>query len=387
MKITYLIFSISRRGGGLFTSARDLSKAIIQLPGTELEVLSLNDDDGKSDLHTWEPLRPQCFPVVGPKALGFSPALKKKLHELKPDLTHIHGIWMHISKVNLGYSRSNGRPYLISPQGMLDSWAVRNSGWKKKVAGWFYENDHLKEASCLHALSESEAESIRKFGLKNPICVIPNGINLPEDGTASGDPPWKGHIPEDRKILLFLGRIHPKKGLVELLKAWAAAKGKDWHLVIIGWDQGNHLAELKELVRERGCEDRVYFGGSRFGEEKKAVLKAADGFILPSFSEGLPMSVLEAWAYGLPVLMTAECNIPAGFAEGAAMKINAEEKLLARQLEEFFAMPDAERAAMGKRGRLLTETRFNIDHVAKQMHSVYQWALGEGSRPECVLVD
>jgi poly(glycerol-phosphate) alpha-glucosyltransferase len=272
---------------------------------------------------------------------------------------------------------------------MLDPWAVRNSSWKKTIAGWLYENEHLRGAACLHALCQSEAASIRAYGLDNPICVIPNAVELPSDQETE-NAPWLTSKTGANPVLLFLGRIHPKKGLSALIDAWEAlgpSRG-DWHLAIIGWDDGGHEEKLHRKARQLGLlDDTVHFLGPRFGDEKAAAFSQADAFILPSHSEGLPMAVLEAWSYGLPVLKTPACNIPEGFAADAAVRVEPNADAIATGLERLIAMPPAERAAMGERGRALVEERFTWPRVAEQMHAVYRWILGQREAPDCVIVD
>ena len=123
----------------------------------------------------------------------------------------IHGIWLHNSRICLNISKKRGIPYIVHPHGMLDPWAVNNSLWKKKLAGILYENEHLRTANCIRALCLSEVVAVRRYGLKNPICQIANGIDLPQIPVAS-PAPWHNGTESGKKILLFLGRIHPKKG-------------------------------------------------------------------------------------------------------------------------------------------------------------------------------
>jgi len=160
--------------------------------------------------------------------------------------------------------------------------------------------------------TDQERRHIRDYGLRNPVCVIPNGVDLPEDHQAPVLPPWSDRIPADAKVLLYLGRLHPKKGLPNLLQAWSMARravlaqARDWHLGIAGWDQGGHEADLRAQVSAAGLSKCVHFLGPQFGAGRAAAYRNAQAFILPSFSEGLPMAVLEAWAHSLPVLMTRQ---------------------------------------------------------------------------------
>ena len=281
---------------------------------------------------------------------------------------------------------------------MLDPWALKNSRWKKQFAWHLFEAAHLRGARCFRALCKSEVNSIRQLGLKNDIVVIPNGIDLPS-GAPPAAPPWKNLVAPEQKVLLFLSRIHPKKGLVNLIKAWAELRTSDWVLAIAGWEQGGHEAELKQLCNDQGIPfadirepssilhspPSVLFLGPQFNANKAACYHHCDAFVLPSFSEGLPMVVLEAWANAKPVLMTPECNLPEGFQAGAALKIEPNETSIAAGLQNLFAMNDSERAAMGNRARELVESRFTWPQVGRQMRAVHEWILGGGARPNCVL--
>jgi poly(glycerol-phosphate) alpha-glucosyltransferase len=271
---------------------------------------------------------------------------------------------------------------------MLDPWALRNSGWKKKLALLAYEREHLQKASCLHALCHAEADAMRTIGLRNPICIVPNSVDLPIL-ERSCTPAWRKQIPPGAKILLYLGRLHAKKGLVNLLRAWecfAYEERSDWHLLIVGWDQGGHEGELRQLVRQRGL-DGVHFPGPLFGADKHAAYAAADAFILPSVSEGLPLVVLEAWSHGVPVVMTPACNLPEGFATGAALEIGPDIEGIREGLDQIIHMSTEHRRAMGELGRRLCRDRFSSMRVGEMMREVYRWLLDSGPRPESVLVD
>jgi poly(glycerol-phosphate) alpha-glucosyltransferase len=128
----------------------------------------------------------------------------------------------------------------------------------------------------------------------------------------------------------------------------------------------------------------VIFTGPAFGDAKDALLRRADAFILPSFSEGLPMSVLEAWSYGLPVLMTEHCNIPEGFADNAAIRIGTDVESIAEGMRHLFRPPSSVLRSLGLNGRALVEERFTWPQVAAQMKEVYEWVLGGGAKPGCV---
>ena len=439
IKTANLAGSISRNAGGLYDSVRRLVQSLIQ-EGVGVRVFGAMDEFTAADMAAWSPAQVMAFKPSWPEAFGFSPEFLSELLAYRPDLTHTHGIWRYTSMVTNNYCRAMQNPYIISPHGMLDQWAVRNSRWKKMVAHALYEGAHLRGATCLRALCESEARAFRQVGLENPICIIPNGIDLPDIGSqkpAGGIENIEelktetlkvegGNLPassfqfltSQQKILLYLGRIHPKKGLINLLKAWATLEKAEWILAIAGWDQDGHEMELKQLATEleipwidlrehsksniqqltsnRKAENRkqkadfsfstyqsgnVLFLGPQFGGNKTACYAGCDAFILPSFSEGLPMVVLEAWAYGKPVLMTPECNLPEGFAAGAALNVETSPESIARGLQLMFGMSVDERRQMGGQGRQLAATRFSWSFIAKELKQVYEWMLGGGPPP------
>jgi glycosyltransferase involved in cell wall biosynthesis len=389
MRVGLLTASVSRLAGGMFEACRRQAQSLEARGDTQVEVLGLEDAATKTDLPTWYPLKPRVFPVRGPRAFGYSPAFLDALLRSDFDLVETHGLWMYPSVATLQWHRHTARPYLVHPHGHLDGWAIRRSRWKKRVASWLYQNAHLRQAACIRALCEAEAKAIRAYGLRNPICQIPNGVELPA-ASSCDPPPWAGSIPSERRVLLYLGRLHPQKNVVNLLRAWREIQQgpnppcNDWALVVAGWSQNGYLDQLRAQAQDAGLGQSVLFLGPLFGEAKAAALTHATAFVLPSFSEGLPMAVLEAWAYGKPVLMTPECHLPEGFEAGAALRIQTDPESIAQGLQRLFKMRSAELTEMGNRGRDLVAQRFSWDKVAAQMRAVYDWLLNMGPRPECV---
>jgi poly(glycerol-phosphate) alpha-glucosyltransferase len=415
MKVAQLAFSLSSRAGGIFEIQLGQSYALAYL-GVDVEALGLEDDLWSQDKWRWGSIPAHVFPVHGPSFFGFSRGFANTLADFAPDLCHLHTLWMYPGVAMARWSRKNGRPYMVTPNGMLEPWALANSGWKKRLAGFFYENSMLRGAACLQANTLKEADDFRAFGLKNRIEIVPNGVDLPDKLTTEDTESTEG-----KKRLLFLGRIHPKKGLAGALRSWADIQNskfkiqnaKQWQFVIAGWDQGGHEEDLKRLCGELGLRIAdcgglmddgakapdarsstldsfavadVIFYGPAFGQEKKELFRGSEAFILPSFSEGLPMSVLEAWSYKLPVVITPECNLPEGFANNAALEIRNREQatklsLLATPkkldsnwegLRSLIEMTVAQRAEMGLRGRRLVEERFTWPKVAKSLKEIYE---------------
>jgi glycosyltransferase involved in cell wall biosynthesis len=377
---------LTRAGGGVFTSVRQLTKALGAQPDLEVEVLGpAPSGDG---LPGWGPIKPRTATRMGPAFFAYAPGLVRQMMGADLDLVHLHGLWMHTSAATLAFTRKTRKPHLISPHGMLDPWALENSGWKKRLAATFFEDANLESAACLHALNPAEEKAMRDYGFAGPICVIPNGIDVPAvaDDVPRSMPWWTKTAPEI-KTLLYLGRIHPKKGLPNLLKAWSRLDGdirKGWRMVIAGWDENRHQILLRRLAQALHIESTVIFPGPMFGDEKRAAFHYSEGFILPSISEGLPMVLLEAWAYGKPVLMTPQCNLPEGYEANASIRIEPAAESIGEGLRSFLAMSDAERNRIGANGRELVARRFAWPVIAGEMAGVYRWMAGEMARPAVV---
>ncbi|MBN9246164.1 MAG: glycosyltransferase [Hyphomicrobium sp.] len=383
MKVVLVTGSLSRSGGGVATAVQCLSRSLLTAKA-KVTVLGLRDGSWHCDAGEWDDIDAMPLRVVGPSAIGYAPEARECLQKAHADIAHTHGIWKYPSSAVAHWGASTGRPYVVSPHGMLDAWAMKNSAWKKRIAATLYENAHLRGASCFHALCDAEAEAIRDLGFNRPICVIPNGIVQPLI-EISKPAPWEALVPRGHRVMLSLGRLHPKKNLAALIDAWPSdATNPNWHLVIGGWSEGRHEETLRKLAKTRALEHRIHFVGPLFGNEKDAAFRAADAFVLPSLSEGLPIAVLEAWSYGLPVLKTDACNIAQGFRENAAFRLSLEPDRMAAEILAFMQMDREAQRVMGRNGQRLTERDFCWSGVAGQLLEVYRWLLDGGPPPACV---
>lgn len=372
---------LSPNAGGLYQSVR-LPANRMAARGLKLSVHGLEDDRWDAARKSWTVPCLHAYRTKGPVRFGFAPGMATGIDRSEPDLLHLHGIWNYPSYIAYRWRKRTGQPLVISPRGMLDPWALANSKLKKRLVGRLFEKDNLGGADVLHALCRSEANAMRAFGLRNRIAIIPNGVDVPPAHALVADPP-----PDGIKSLLFLGRIHPKKGLEELLNAWRIAGASSdlsgWRLDIAGWDDGGHEAALRAQMERLGITGTVRFLGGVHGAAKEEVLRLASAFILPSHSEGLPIAVLEAWAWGKPVFMTDACNLPEGLKAGAALRIAAEPVEMAGVLADWLPRGEA-LAEIGCKGRVLAETVFNWEAVVDSQLQLYAWLAGAAGRPDFV---
>jgi glycosyltransferase involved in cell wall biosynthesis len=295
---------------------------------------------------------------------------------------HIHGLWQLSMLAGARNARRFSKPYVVSAHGMLESWALSNKGLKKNMYAALFERANLERAACLHALTEAEAQDYRRFGLSNPIAVVPNGVTVPDEADSEL---FLNEFPQlrNKKLLLFLGRIHFKKGLNLLSEAWGrlAMQWPNVHLVLAGPDSENTRVQVEEKLRNYGVLERTTFTGMLSGAKKWSALKAAGCFILPSYSEGLSVSVLEAMGVGLPVIVTKQCNLPEVSRLQCGWVIEPKVEELVGALQSALSCHDGVRRSIGENGRRLVGHKYSWPVIGRQMASLYAWLAG-GERPD-----
>ena len=323
----------------------------------------------------WGP-QVQAFGAKGPQSIHYAPDLAPAMAQLDPGLVDVQGLWTYPSLANLCHARRRGTPYLVTPRGMLDPWARRNSAWKKHLAAALFETAHLKGARALRATAEMEAEHFRAMGLTNPVAIVPNGIDLPDLAPRSQTA---------MRSILFLSRIHPKKGVDYLLRAWSqlAEKFPEWECVIAGIDENDHEAELKALTVDLRL-PRVRFVGEVHGAAKQQLYRNADLFVLPTHAENFGLVVAEALAQETPVITTHNAPWRGLASERCGWWIKLDHDCLVHTLREAMQHLPEDLQAMGQRGRAWVKRDYAMTQVAERMRTVYLWATGQGPKPDCV---
>jgi glycosyltransferase involved in cell wall biosynthesis len=261
---------------------------------------------------------------------------------------------------------------------MLGEEARRISAWKKEPIWWLWQKDALRTAHCLHATAESEYEEIRQAGLKNPVAVIPNGIDIPQLPPAQREA-------RKQKTILSLGRIHPKKGLDRLVRAWATLEDRfpDWSLRLVGSPEVGHDLELIALGKQLNLK-RFQIQAAAYGEAKWQVYQEADLFVLPTLNENFGITVAEALACELPVISTKGAPWQGLEQEGCGWWIDHGVAPLAAALVQAMALDEATRADMGKRGKAWMARDFSWAAIGAEMANVYRWLQHGGPIPTSV---
>jgi glycosyltransferase involved in cell wall biosynthesis len=294
------------------------------------------------------------------------------------NLIHDSGIWLPHNHLLAKLATSMSLPRVVSTRGMLEPWALSHKRWKKRLAWWYYQRRDLRSAALLHATAASEASHLQPLSVGRAIMMVPNGVDLL--------PTSPFRVPTcAQKTALFVGRIYPVKGLPLLVEAWAKVRPCGWKMKLVGPDEAGHRAVVEALIREAKLEADFEFIGALEGEALRKTYEEADLFILPSHTENFGMVVGEALAHGLPVITThgAPWKLLETERCGWWMPVSADG--LASALDDATRRSLEELAAMGERGRAVVVERFGWNRIAGEFISCYQWVLGAGAKPDCVV--
>ncbi len=291
------------------------------------------------------------------------------------DVVHLHGLWTGQNWAAGKAARRLGKPYIMTPHSMMMPWAWQRSAWKKRPAGWLFEHGNLRQAACLHALAEGEAQAMRALGFNERIEIIPNGLHVREYDQLPRPDALISRFPvlRDGRWIVCLGRIHPQKSIDLVVQACCDVFEEidDWRLLVAGPDEIGLRSNLKQLAEARGMKDRIVFAGMLGRDDVLSCLAGAALLLQPSRSEGLSMSILEAMACGVPVLISHACNMPEVEQQRAGRVIYPTLLDLRVALREMLRWPDAVRREMGQRGRAIITERFDWPKLIPAYRAMY----------------
>jgi glycosyltransferase involved in cell wall biosynthesis len=308
---------------------------------------------------------------------GFREFLSRLCREEEIDLIHNHGCWLPINSAAVSVARRLRLPLVFTPHGMLRRWALRHNRLRKRVAWTLYQARDLRGASLIHVTSVEEGIEVRELGLRNPVAVIPHGVPMP--------PLDRSLVRREPRTALFLGRLHPVKGVENLLEAWAAVRPRNWRLVLAGPDEAGYQKHLEGRRDALRLGDSVEFSGPVSEGRKWTILQSASLFVLPSFTENFGLSAAEAMASALPVITTKGTPWQEIEKEGCGWWVEVGVGPLVAALREATDLVDEARLAMGTRGRALVARKYGWPAVGQRMLRSYEWLLRGGAPPDCLL--
>lgn len=379
MNIIHTVPSILKEASGLTSFVPALSNALVEA-GVEsgLAVLSAPPRSAQDR-------RLHVFPSrLSPRKLGRSPDmyrwLTRQVETGAADIIHSHSLWM-MPNVYPGWATAKSHvPLVVSPHGTLANAALRHSRCVKWAFWNTVQRRAIAQAALFHATSDQEYEDIRRQGFRQPVAVIANGIALAPSDPASVVPM--------RRTLLFMGRLHPIKGLDNLLLAWSELQHKhpEWDLLIAGPSEGGYLEKLRAMVHSLGLQ-RVTFSGPLYGSEKAAAYRDAALFILPSRSENFGMVVAEALAAGCPVVASHGTPWSGLVSQNCGWWTGASVEGLVATLSDAFSLDRVQLRKLGDNGRLWMLRDFSWQQVAERMIVAYRWILSGGETPPFIRTD
>jgi glycosyltransferase involved in cell wall biosynthesis len=366
---------MDHRGGGTSTAVAGLSDALEEAACP----VTLIYGQGSASHETVRPQRARAVAVralrLGHRTLaipGVRAAARRGLDGAGRCVIHSHGLWTTVGPEMARLARESGLPLIISPHGMLEPRAFADRRWRKRLAMALGQRAVLEAADLLIATSASEADGIRRAGLGPPIAVIPHGVPLPEQPAR--------HEGAGVHKALFLGRVHPIKGLPLLIEAWSRVRPRGWQCLIAGPSELGHRATLERQIRESGLSGEFQFLGKLDASLKEALYRTADLFVLPSLSENFGIVVAEALSYGLPVLATRGTPWQRLTECGAGWWVEPSVEGLEQGLRAACATTAAERAVIGTAGRRLASAELQWPTIAHRMVQCYEW-LFDRNRP------
>lgn len=358
MKVIHYIPSIDRSSGGTTAYMQLLADKLGRL--VELHVVS-HESDNPVMLNNCRIYYISRF---------FPGNMKREwqalIEEIKPDVVHINCCWMPGCAFAQKWAQQMGVKVVLSPHGMLEPWIMARHYWTRKLpALLLYQKRAVVWADRLHATAESEKQNLIKLGYNNRISVIANGIDV--------DNVEMKHSWKRNREILFLSRVHVKKGINFLIEAVAALKNEleGYCVKIAGEGEQSYVNELRQLAARLGVEDMVKFIGGVYGDSKWELFRLADMFVLPTHSENFGIVVAEALACGTPVITTKGTPWQELETNGCGWWTEIGTEALIAAFRKFLALSDGEIERMGRNGRKLVEDKYSSRKMAEDMVRMY----------------
>ncbi len=371
MRVIHIIGGISRTSGGPARSSQALVAALNQA-GCEAWLLSCTPGerawiDGVEHFEARQ------------EGEGLVAFFRRQFEAIRPDLVHLHGIWQWQIHTAAKISRKMGIRYVIAPRGSLDPWSLEQKKWKKRLAMWLYQRRDLRRAAALHATAASEAGYLRGLGFTQTIILSPNGVVTPSaeswEACRQANPKRK----DGRRRMLFVSRMHQKKGVLELVEAFARLPieaRKDWEVELVytlnGPTERAYEGQVKARVRELGLDGEFIFTGPLMDERKWEAYRRADLFVLPTHTENFGIVIAEALWAELPVITTTGAPWKELETAHCGWWVDFGVEPFAKALQEAIALTDEERAQMGANGRKLVEEKYQWPAIGRQMYKAYE---------------
>jgi glycosyltransferase involved in cell wall biosynthesis len=373
MKILSFVSSIDLSSGGPSRSVPMLAKGLAEL-GVDVTLMTIRSKN--MNVHALEGTTARL------KVLEPSFTRKEIAQYLKDEKYHliqIQSMWDWPYHKVMVEARKLGIPYIVTPRGMLEPWSLSQKKWKKKLAWWLYQRNDVQKSVCVFTTAKMEAEHVTNLGITTCKAVIPNGIE-------TDSYPCKTSVDVVKKQVLFLSRVHVKKGIEVLFEVWKQIHPdyEDWQLLVIGNGEAEYIHSLENRVECLGLKESIKILPPVFGNDKIQIYQESALFCLPSYSENFGMAIAEAMSCGTPVITTTNCpwNILNDTKTGWCIDLNVDN--LERALREALSMNPTELYDMGQKASKLIYENFDYRNVTRKTLKLYEWLLNGGEKLEFV---
>ena len=373
MKVLTFISSLDINSGGPSRSVPMLVRGLAEL-GVDITLMTIRSEN----------MNTHALEGTSAKIKVFDPSVSQSeiaryLKEEHFQLIQIQSMWdLPYHKV-MREARKQGIPYIVTPRGMLEPWSLSQKKWKKKLAWWLYQRNDVQKSVCVFTTAKMEADHISNLGITTSRAVIPNGIE-------TDSYPCKTSVDVVKKQVLFLSRVHVKKGIEILFDAWKRIHSEfaDWQLLVVGNGEAEYIQSLENRVECLDLKECINIIPPVFGNDKIRLYQESALFCLPSYSENFGMVIAEAMSCGTPVITTTNCpwNILNDTSTGWCIDLSVDN--LERALREALSMNPTELYDMGQKASKLIYDNFDYRSVTRKTLRLYEWLLGGGEKPEFI---
>lgn len=374
MKVLIFISSLSNKDGGPSRSVPVLAKGLSE---NDVDVSLMTFETADMNTHAVQETNVKLVLLRD----GISSSeLEATILDGHYNLIHLQTIWHPIYHKVVKIALKHNITYMTTPRGMLEPWAYSGQGWlkylKKKIAMVLYQKYDMDRSSCILATSDMERDNLRKLEFKAPIAVIPNGIVIDDYPCRKNDKGVENQV-------IFLSRIHPKKGIELLINAWDKIRYSypEWNVIIVGNGDNEYIASLAGIIQSKNLENYIRILPPAFGYDKYLLYSKSAIFCLPTYSENFGMVIAEALSCGLPVITTKGAPWEILQTSNSGWWIEPTVKDLENALCDALSRDKKELFAMGQRGADMVRENFSYIEVAKKLKAVYEWTLNEGEKP------
>ncbi len=368
MRVCHIVPSLEERHGGPSKSARALANAQVT-HGTTVELLTTLESGQSSPDTAADAARILTFPRQAPLSLCRAPKLRAHLWATPADCIHHHSVWLLTLRYAREAAQRQSAPLVIAPRGMFSPWAYAHRRWRKRLAELVVHPSAFRDAAGWHVTSDDEATDVRRLGFTQPICVAPNGVEIPSSTELDAARTfWHARCPatRNRPIALFYSRFHRKKRLRELFDLWLAEPRGEWFLLLVGLPEEYSVAEIQSWIEAAGATSSI---GVFDGTNKPAPFAVASLFVLPSHSENFGLVIAEALASGVPALVTDATPWQLLTEKEAGWCVRWES--FGSTLNNALACQPSELTARGHAGRGWMETDFTWAGTARRLRDFY----------------